>query len=99
MPTLEMPYNELQGRFRPGYCITVHMSQGKTFRERFTIHDWFSERMEGRGRYVALSRGKTTDLIQITPRDRKRSLGEDDFEYDGEANETEDESDFEYDGE
>ena len=112
MPTLEMPYSELQGRFRPGYCITVHMSQGKTFRERFTIHDWFSERMEGRGRYVALSRGKTTDLVQITPRDRKRSLGGDDFEYDGEANaedsdfeydgeanESDDESDFEYDGE
>ena len=112
MPTLGMPFGELQGRFRPGYCITVHMSQGKTFRERFTIHDWFSERMEGRGRYVALSRGKTTDLVQIAPRDRKRSLGEDEFEYDGEANaedsefeydgeanESEDESDFEYDGE
>ena len=53
-------------------------------------------------------------LVQITPRERdsKRSLGGDDFEYDGEANvedsdfeydgeanETEDESDFEYDGE
>jgi len=59
-----------------------------------------------------VSRDKTTDLVQITPRDRKRSLGEDDFEYDGEANaedsdfeydgeanESEDESDFEYDGE
>ena len=53
--------------------------------------------MEGRGRYVALSRGKTTDLVQIAPRDRKRSLGGDDFEYDGEANA--EDSDFEYDGE
>ena len=77
------------------------MSQGKTFRERFTIHDWYSERMEGRGRYVALSRGKTTDLVQIAPRDRKRSLGEDEFEYDGEANAqaNAEDSDFEYDGE
>ena len=23
MPTLEMPYSELQGRFRPGYCAHV----------------------------------------------------------------------------
>ena len=31
MPTLETAYSDLQGRFRPGYCITVHMSQGKRF--------------------------------------------------------------------
>ena len=74
MPTQEMPYDELQTRFRPGYCITVHMSQGKTFRERYTIHDWDFEHMLGRGRYVALSRAKTRDLVQIAPRHLKRAL-------------------------
>jgi hypothetical protein len=72
MPTLEMPYDELQGRFRPGFCITVHMAQGKTFRERYTIHDWNFERMVGRGRYVALSRGAFKSLVQIAPCSRKR---------------------------
>ena len=74
MPTLETAYSDLQGRFRPGYCITVHMSQGKTFRERYTIHDWYSDRMHGRGRYVALSRGKSRDLVQIARRNLRRPL-------------------------
>ena len=77
MPTEALPYDKLQTRFRPGYCITVHMSQGKTFRERYTIHDWDFEHMVGRGRYVALSRAKTRDLVQIAPRRRKRSFDDD----------------------
>ena len=85
MPTLEMPYGELQGYFRPGYCITVHMSQGKTFRERFTIHDWNVKYMVGRGRYVALSRGSQADLVQISVGDRKRSRDDEDDEDDEEG--------------
>jgi ATP-dependent exoDNAse (exonuclease V) alpha subunit len=74
MPTLEMLYEEVQSRFRPGYCITVHMSQGKTFRETYTIHDWDFYHMKGRGQYVALSRGSTHDIVQIAPIDRKRKF-------------------------
>jgi hypothetical protein len=95
MPTAEMPLTEVQERFRPGYCITVHMSQGKTFRERFTIHDWSHARMHGRGRYVALSRGATTDQVQIARPSNEDWDGEDGEEWDGEDGE----DDSEWDGE
>ena len=82
MPTPEMLYEEVQSRFRPGYCITVHMSQGKTFRETYTIHDWDFYYMKGRGQYVALSRGSTHDIVQSAPIDRKRKAPSVDV-YDG----------------
>jgi hypothetical protein len=81
MSTYELPTEELQVRFRPGYCITVHMSQGKTFRERYTIHDWNFKYMKGRGRYVALSRGTSADLVQIDTgrfHHKRQSAGDDD---------------------
>ena len=96
MPTIEMADIDLQERFRPGYCITAHKSQGKTFRERYTIHDWESKHMVGSGRFVSLSRARTHVLVQIAPPSNKRSRG-DDFEYDGDYG-SGDESDFEYDG-
>lgn len=78
MPTAEVPLADVQERFRPGFCITLHMSQGKTFRERYTIHDWLCWVMFGRGRYVALSRGRTTGQIQIA------QAGGDGMDWDGE---------------
>jgi hypothetical protein len=80
MPTFELMYEEVQSRFRPGYCITVHMSQGKTFRETYTIHDWDFMYMKGRGRYVALSRGSTHTIVQIERTNRKRTRDEEVYE-------------------
>lgn len=49
--------------FYLAYCITVHASQGETFKEPYTIYDW--SRMSKKGKYVALSRGTEKDNIQI----------------------------------
>ena len=95
MPTLDMAYGELQGRFRPGYCITVHMSQGKTFRERYTIHNWDFKHMVGRGQYVALSRGKSANLVQIAA---TRNADHDDCDADDDDWDGEDDDD-DWDGE
>lgn len=46
-----------------GFCITCHASQGETFNEPYTIYDW--KMMNGRGKYVALSRGTSKNNIQV----------------------------------
>ena len=45
------------------YCITVHSSQGSTFEDNFTIHEWnlFSEEMK----YTAITRARTVKQISI----------------------------------
>ena len=65
MPVHETKYADFHVRCRPGFCITVYAAQGKTFKERFTIFDWDFIYMIGRGQYVALSRAKTVDQVQI----------------------------------
>ena len=43
------------------YCITIHKSQGETFSEKYTIHDWEripKTRLGRKLRYVAQSRSK-----------------------------------------
>ena len=49
--------------FNIAYCITVHKSQGATFDEAYTIHEFnqFDERLK----YVALSRATDINLINI----------------------------------
>ena len=51
--------------FLPGYCITVHVSQGCTFDEPFTIHDWNHKCMDRSAKYVALSRSTRLEYVQI----------------------------------
>ncbi len=75
LPSEEDPaveYTELAARFCPGYCLTIHKSQGKTFREKYTIHDWDHPHMSNKAKYVALSRATTIKDIQITSRKRPR---------------------------
>ena len=50
--------------FYLAYCITVHASQGETFKEPYTIYDW--GKMCKRAKYVALSRGTKLENIQIS---------------------------------
>ena len=51
---LEIDIKDFQSIFYVAYCITIHSSQGETFNESYTIHDW--EKLDKRLRYVALTR-------------------------------------------
>jgi ATP-dependent exoDNAse (exonuclease V) alpha subunit len=51
--------------FYLGFCITLHSSQGETFKGRYTIYDWDSYCFDDRAKYVGLSRGITKNNIQI----------------------------------
>jgi hypothetical protein len=58
-----VPIPEFTKIFNVAYCITVHKSQGQTFDEPYTIHEFnqFDERLK----YVALSRATDINLINI----------------------------------
>ena len=60
---IDFPIDEFQKLFYIAFCITVHKSQGSTFNEPYTIHqfDMFDERLK----YVALSRSTDKNLINI----------------------------------
>lgn len=51
--------------FLPAYCITIHTSQGCSFDKPYTIYDWDHPCMNTSAKYVALSRARSYDLIQI----------------------------------
>jgi ATP-dependent exoDNAse (exonuclease V) alpha subunit len=58
-----VPINDFTKIFNIAYCITVHKSQGQTFDEAYTIHEFnqYDERLK----YVALSRATDINLINI----------------------------------
>jgi ATP-dependent exoDNAse (exonuclease V) alpha subunit len=58
-----VPIQEFTKIFNVAYCITVHKSQGATFDEAYTIHEFnqYDERLK----YVALSRATDINLINI----------------------------------
>ena len=47
----------------PAYCITIHCSQGQSYDESYTIHEWW--RLTDKLKYVALTRATNKDLINI----------------------------------
>ena len=49
--------------FYVGFCMTIHASQGETFKDPYTIYDWYH--LCDKARYVALSRGTKLENIQI----------------------------------
>ena len=51
--------------FYLGFCITIHASQGETYKEKYTIYDWKFQRFCSKAKYVALSRGSDINNIQI----------------------------------
>ena len=59
----EIPIPEFVKMFNVAYCITCHKSQGQTYDEAYTIHEW--EQFDERLRYVALSRATEIHLINI----------------------------------
>ena len=62
---LEMPDDRFHDCMYLGFCMTIHKAQGKTFVEPYTIYDWDHDFCTSRARYVALSRGKRSDQVQI----------------------------------
>ena len=58
-----VPILEFTKMFNLAFCITTHKSQGSTFDEPYTIHEW--EHFDDRLRYVALSRSTDINLINI----------------------------------
>jgi hypothetical protein len=61
---IKIPTKDFHQYFYLGFCLTIHASQGETFTEKYTIHDWY--RLCDRAKYVALSRGSSIHNIQIT---------------------------------
>lgn len=57
--------NEFNRYFYLGFCITVYASQGETFDQKYTIHDWKYKRFCEKAKYVAMSRGTNINNIQI----------------------------------
>ena len=49
--------------FNPSYCVTVHKSQGATFSEPFTIHEF--NKFDSRLKYVAISRAQNVNQLNF----------------------------------
>jgi ATP-dependent exoDNAse (exonuclease V) alpha subunit len=59
----EVPIAEFTKMFYVAFCITTHKSQGATFDEPYTIHEF--DQFDKRLKYVALSRATDINLINI----------------------------------
>jgi ATP-dependent exoDNAse (exonuclease V) alpha subunit len=62
---LEINTADFHKYFYLGFCITVHASQGATYFEKYTIHDWIHPWFCERAMYVAMSRSTDIANIQI----------------------------------
>ena len=60
---VEIPLSKINRMFHLAFCITIHKSQGQTFDEAYTIHEYAS--LEWRLKYVALSRSSNIEHITI----------------------------------
>lgn len=60
---VEIPLSKINRMFHLAFCITIHKSQGQTFDEAYTIHEYAS--LDWRLKYVALSRSSNIEHITI----------------------------------
>jgi ATP-dependent exoDNAse (exonuclease V) alpha subunit len=60
---LKINIPDFQKYFLPGYATTTHSAQGMSIGEPYTIHEW--DRMDQRLKYVALSRSRSIEYINI----------------------------------
>ena len=56
-------FDEFTKLFYVAYCITIHKSQGQTYNQSYTIHEW--EMLDDRLKYVAISRATQKKFINI----------------------------------
>lgn len=61
----EIKIEKFHELFYLGFCITIYASQGETFHTKYTIYDWNFTRFCDRAKYVAMSRGRNINNIQI----------------------------------
>ena len=61
--TQNIPYDDFQTMFYVAFCITCHKSQGSTFDNKYTIHEF--NKYDKRLKYVAMSRATNKNLINI----------------------------------
>ncbi len=59
----QIPVNQFNRMFYLALCITIHKSQGATFDEKYTIHEW--SKQNRKLKYVAISRATDAKNIQI----------------------------------
>lgn len=53
--------------FVPGFCITAHMAQGETINEHYGVMEWRDMIRDPRMAYVAVTRGRSTELLHLVP--------------------------------
>jgi len=64
---IEIKVADFHRYFYIAFCITIHTSQGATFKEHYTIYDWGHPMFCNKAKYVALSRATSIKNIQIQP--------------------------------
>ncbi len=60
---IKINITDFQKYFLVGYATTTHSAQGMSIGQQYTIHEW--DRMDQRLRYVALSRSRSIEYINI----------------------------------
>jgi len=65
--SFDVKFEELQKYFLVAYCITIHKSQGQTYKEPYTIWDWYKFRPSevNELKYVAVSRATDPKNVYI----------------------------------
>ena len=62
---IDIPFDLFQRLFYPAYAITIYKSQGSTFDNEYTVHEWDHGLFNDRLKYVALSRATNLKNIYI----------------------------------
>ena len=62
---IEIKISEFHKYFYLGFCITIHASQGETFKTKYSVYDWKTGCFCVKAKYVAISRATCIEHIQI----------------------------------
>ena len=60
---IEIPHDRINKLFHLAFAMTIHKSQGATFSQPYTIHEW--DRLNKKLKYVGMSRSSDISLIHI----------------------------------
>lgn len=65
--SLPMDLYDFAFHFVPGFCVTAHMAQGETINQHYGVMEWRDMVKDPRMAYVAVTRGRSTELLHIVP--------------------------------